>query len=45
MEADMAAVAAVRATLTSLANRREDVFGRAVPPNTVLPNTGPPAGH
>ena len=32
MDADMTAVKAVRETLPSLANRREDVFGRAVPP-------------
>jgi deaminated glutathione amidase len=32
MDADMTAVNAVRDTLPSLANRREDVFGRPVPP-------------
>jgi len=31
VEADMALVDSVRASLPSLANRREDVFGPAVP--------------
>jgi predicted amidohydrolase len=42
VNADMSLVEAVRKTLPSLANRREDVFGPAVPPTTVPPTTVPP---